>query len=56
MDALDILRQASMGIPFIVVTGTLGDERAVEYLQSGTHRLCAQREVKQACGNQSCAA
>jgi PAS domain S-box-containing protein len=35
MDALDILRQSSKDIPFIVVTGTLGDERAVEYLKQG---------------------
>ena len=35
MDALDILRQSSKDIPFIVVTGTLGDQRAVEYLKQG---------------------
>ena len=35
MDALNILRQSTKDIPFIVVTGTLGDERAVEYLKQG---------------------
>lgn len=35
MDALKILRQSSEDVPFIVVTGTLGDERAVEYLKQG---------------------
>ncbi len=35
MDALNILQQSSRDIPFILVTGTLGDERAVEYLKQG---------------------
>src|SRR5579864_682110 len=34
-DALDILKKSAKDIPFIVVTGTLGDERAVEYLKQG---------------------
>ncbi len=34
-DALQALRQSSKDIPFIIVTGTLGDERAVEYLKEG---------------------
>ncbi len=34
-DALEILQQSSKEIPFIVVTGTLGDERAVAYLKQG---------------------
>jgi len=35
LDALDILRQSSLKIPFIVVTGALGDELAVQYLKKG---------------------
>ena len=35
MDALNILQQSSKDIPFILVTGTVGDERAVEYLKQG---------------------
>ncbi|OFW31687.1 MAG: hypothetical protein A3J28_04570 [Acidobacteria bacterium RIFCSPLOWO2_12_FULL_60_22] len=44
-DALDILRQSGKDVPFIVVTATLGDEAAVEYVKSGAtdyvlkHRL-----------------
>lgn len=34
-DALEILQRSSKDIPFIIVTGTLGDERAVEYLKQG---------------------
>ncbi len=34
-DALDILHRSGQDIPFIVVTGTLGDEKAVEYLKRG---------------------
>jgi hypothetical protein len=35
LDALQMLQQFSKDIPFVVVTGTLGDERAVEYLKEG---------------------
>lgn len=34
-DALEIVRSMSKNIPFVVVTGTLGDERAVQYLKDG---------------------
>ena len=34
-DALDILQQSVQDIPFVVVTGTLGDEAAVEYIKHG---------------------
>jgi len=37
MDALQILQRSGRDIPFIVVTGTLGDERAVEYLKNGAN-------------------
>ena len=45
MDALEILQQSAKDIPFVVVTGTLGDEAAVEYIKRGAadyvlkHRL-----------------
>ena len=35
LDALEMLHQTGKGIPFIVVTGTLGDEAAVEYIKRG---------------------
>ncbi len=35
IDALEILRKSGKDIPFIVVTGTLGDEGAVECLKQG---------------------
>ena len=35
MDALDMLRQSGKEVPFVVVTATLGDEAAVDYVKSG---------------------
>jgi PAS domain S-box-containing protein len=35
LDALEMLHQSKKEIPFIVVTGTLGDEAAVEYIKHG---------------------
>src|SRR3954466_5709208 len=35
LEALELVRSASLQIPFILVTGALGDERAVELLRSG---------------------
>jgi PAS domain S-box-containing protein len=35
LDALDILHQSGKDVPFIVVTGTLGDEAAVQYIKRG---------------------
>jgi diguanylate cyclase (GGDEF)-like protein/PAS domain S-box-containing protein len=35
MDALDLLREHSLDIPFIIVTGALGEEMAVECIQKG---------------------
>src|SRR5579863_508896 len=35
LDALEMLRVSGRDIPFIVVTGTLGDEAAVEYIKRG---------------------
>ncbi len=37
LDALEMLRRSGKDIPFIVVTGFLGDERAVEYLKGGAN-------------------
>jgi two-component system cell cycle sensor histidine kinase/response regulator CckA len=34
-DALEVARQVSPGTPVIIVTGRLGDESAVQYLQAG---------------------
>jgi len=45
MEALDIVRKSGRATPFIVVTATLGDEAAVEYVKQGAadyvlkHRL-----------------
>src|SRR5690348_13992728 len=45
MEVLECLHKAGSKIPFIVVTGTLGDEAAVEYIKQGAadyilkHRL-----------------
>ena len=35
LDALESLRRASQSIPFVLVTGALGDEGAIEMLRSG---------------------
>lgn len=35
MDALEILQQSAKDIPFVVITATLGDEAAVEYIKRG---------------------
>ena len=35
MDAFEIMKQASVKTPFILLTGSLGDERAVECLKEG---------------------
>ena len=35
LDALEMLRQSGKDIPFIVVTGALGDEAAVDYIKRG---------------------
>jgi PAS domain S-box-containing protein len=35
MDVLEYLRKSGQEIPFIVVTGTLGDEAAVDYIKQG---------------------
>ncbi len=35
MDALEILRESGKDIPFVVTTGTLGDEAAVDYIKRG---------------------
>ena len=35
LDVLEALKESGKGIPFIVVTGTLGDEAAVEYIKRG---------------------
>ncbi len=45
LEALEILRQSQKDIPFVVVTATLGDEAAVDYIKQGAadyvlkHRL-----------------
>lgn len=45
MDALKILRESGKEIPFVITTGTLGDEAAVDYIKRGAadyvlkHRL-----------------
>ena len=35
MDALDILRRENLDVPLIVVTGYLGEEKAVECIKQG---------------------
>jgi len=35
LEALELVRRAAPKIPFILITGALGDERAVELLRSG---------------------
>lgn len=35
LEAVELLRQQGLDIPFILVTGSLGDETAVEYMKSG---------------------
>lgn len=37
MDALEILKQSNLDIPFIVVSGTIGEDTAVECLKAGAH-------------------
>ncbi|MGY5880461.1 MAG: response regulator [Candidatus Thorarchaeota archaeon] len=36
-DALDIVRSAGVDIPFIIVSGTISDETAVDMMKSGAH-------------------
>lgn len=40
-DALRTLRQSGLDLPFIVVSGTIGEESAVEILKSGGHDFIA---------------
>ena len=35
MDALDAMKKCGVGIPFLLVTGTLGEEKAVECMREG---------------------
>ena len=59
MDALAIYRESGLDIPFLVVSGTVGEERAAEFMKAGAHdfilkentgRLipALQRELRQA--------
>lgn len=59
MDALAIYRETGLDIPFMVVSGTVGEERAAEFMKAGAHdfilkentgRLipALQRELRQA--------
>src|SRR5687768_12540859 len=36
-DALKLLKETGLDIPFIVVSGTIGEEAAVELMKSGAH-------------------
>ncbi len=59
LEALTILRQSQLDLPFLLVTGAIGEEAAVEYMKAGAHdfllksnlsRLvpALQREVREA--------
>ncbi|ADJ28276.1 response regulator receiver modulated diguanylate cyclase/phosphodiesterase with PAS/PAC sensor(s) [Nitrosococcus watsonii C-113] len=37
MEALNLLQQAGIDIPFIMVSGTVGEDRAVEIMRAGAH-------------------
>src|SRR5574342_384803 len=37
LDALDIMRESGLDLPFIIVSGTVGEETAVEALRRGAH-------------------
>ncbi|MFC1671795.1 response regulator [Planctomycetota bacterium] len=52
-DALELVKERGLDIPFIVVSGTIGEEKAVEIMKAGAHdyvmkdnlvRLCAALE------------
>ena len=42
MSALRLTREMDVDIPFIFVSGTMGEETAIEALTRGANRLCAQ--------------
>ena len=46
MDALNELRRLGFAVPLIIVTGTLGDERAGGLCQSRRRRLCPQGQPR----------
>src|SRR5258706_385013 len=37
LDALSILKQSGLDLPFLVVSGTIGEETAVETMKAGAH-------------------
>ena len=37
LDAFRIVREAGLDLPFVLVSGTVGEERAVEAVKSGIH-------------------
>ena len=37
LDALDLVRARGLDLPFIVVSGTIGEERAVDVMRAGAH-------------------
>ena len=47
MDALELVRESKKDIPFIVATGTLGDETAVEYIKRGAADYILKHRMEQ---------
>src|SRR5512142_1131809 len=43
--ALDVLRESGLDIPFIVVSGTIGEEAAVAMMKSGAHDYLAKDKL-----------
>ena len=46
MEALEQVRQAGKDIPFIVVTGALGDEAAVDYIRKGASNYVLKKNLQ----------
>jgi len=45
-DALDILKSKDIDLPFIIVSGTIGEETAVDAMRAGAHDFLIKRNLK----------
>ena len=55
LEALELVRRAAPKIPFILITGALGDERAVELLRSGATDFVLKDRLALCTRNSACA-
>ena len=45
MDALHVMRESGLDLPFIIVSGTVGEETAVEALRTGAHDFLVKQRL-----------